>query len=210
MKRDINQRNLILAMQAHLGWSGIDWNTPVVAPFPFDFMPQTKIDGFMEEFPFVGEYLSLRSVLAVYVQGFESGLIERELVSVEVPCLTHETIDHEWAYLLDEDGKLVAREDTRMAMKKPYWFFGPRLCFAKRVPTEVKSVKKGIAVTGGSIGETLLKLGEKASEVKMILSYHAFTMTAILYKVRGLSIVEWRQRRVDAEKESFKAELAAI
>ena len=169
--------------------------------FP-ESMPATKIDAFLEEFPWVNKYIK-GPICQVYVSRIELKLLDRMLHKIDVGFLDAEYI-YEEAYLLDENKEMVVSETEKEYYRRKYLFFGPKV-LRKRT---IKTIGK---VVDTSIGAVMWELGEKAQSVHYILSYYRYTGGVIIYKSpKGIPITEWVRNETDSERVKFQETLKKI
>lgn len=171
---------------------------------PPEHMPSTKINAFLEEFPWVKKYIK-EPICQVYVSRIEPDLLDRLLCRIDVGMLFESQYLYEEAYLLDENKELVVLKEERKYFRKRYLFFGSKI-LCKRT---IRIVGKVVADT--SIRSVMRRLGEKAQSVHYILSYYSYTSGVIIYKSpKNIPIADWVRNKTASEKASFQKTLAEI
>ncbi len=168
-------------------------------------MPQTKIQAFLEEFPWIRKHVG-RPITQAYVSRIAPQLLEQVLQRYDICPVPQET-DYvsEYAFLLDKDGQRVDSETEEMIHRKKYFFFGP-------VETKKKArTVLGVVSPRSSIQSRLCELGKKAQSVHFILSYSEYTHAVIVYKQpQGMTIQDWVRSQIEAEKAQIKSACAEI
>ncbi len=151
-------------------------------------MPSTKIQGFLNEYPWVKKYVK-GDIVQVHVARIDPSILTRDLERVETSLDPFSSdLRYEQAFLLDSDGELVDSVTESTIMVHKYWLFGPKV-------TKTFLYKVSGFVYRDSIQNRLCRLGEQAKRVQYILSYYPHATNAvILHKSpKGISVPEWIQ-----------------
>ncbi len=170
-------------------------------------MPPTKIRVFLDDFPWVRRYLDEESIAQVHVTRVEPDLLSYAHQHTERDQEFGVLITPEYTeklYLLDEQGELVTVNFERRSGRRRYWLFGPIV-----YSTEIIEVTGEVGMNS-TVMKTLDALGHKAAKrVHFILSHYKGRV--ILYKSpKDLSVGEWVNRQLEAEKADLKQTIATI
>ena len=140
----------------------------------FPIMPETKILKFLDDFPWVLNFVSLDDISQVFVSG-----IHPLMMNAPMHCL--DGADHfmirEYAFLIDRNGKVVERQIERIGTRKKYFFWGPS------IPTLKIEKVRGCVDIDETIIHRLKRLGETTvGNIEYVLSFHDWTKTVIVYR----------------------------
>ena len=169
-----------------------------VAPDP---MPPTKIRAFKEEFPWIKKHVG-GAIVQAYAFGIEPTLLNYSPGEIgdwlfgPIPLLTEPVYYLERILLLDEKGEEVTAEEVKR--RKRFLLFGPTVTRAKRI--------SGTVFRGTTVGCAVERLGEKADSIRFLLSYFAYTLAVIIYRLpKNVSLRQWIETEVESEKASLRA-----
>lgn len=170
------------------------WGSPPKMPF-------TKIEGFLEEFPWVRFYVG-GPIAQVYVYRLEAELITRPLQIVERN--NRREIFKEKIFLLGRSPYLVTATGTETVRRKKFWLFGPDI-------HKTRMVRFDGVVSKGNIRDALSIIGDKNQFVRLVLSYWEYTQAVIIYKLpKDVWLAKWMKEQIEAERASFKKSLDEI
>lgn len=157
-------------------------------------MPSTKINGFMEEFPWIRRYIA-GAIDKAYVS-----VIESELLSYPTRKSMYSGELDEKLLLLDKEKEVVCRKMLKKYRKK-YHYFGPLISESEDI--------SGVVSHGNNLDSLIEKLGKVVYEVYWIVSF--YRKTIIIYKFpKGVSLGEWMDSEAVKEKDNFKKEVEEI
>ena len=172
-------------------------------------MPPTKIQAFLEEFPWIRKHVS-GEIVQAYVSGVELALLDYSL--------THIVDDDDWTFisgsekifLLDEKGDVVT---ANMEWKRRKFFlFGP-------IITRTKVIQGVTSYAYDCVAAVVALLGEMCDSIRYVLSYYGYTQAVIIYKLpRGVTFTQWIvnqaeleiaefRRKVESERENIRKEI---
>lgn len=177
-------------------WDQHPWLIPVRMPF-------TKIEPFMKQFPWVGDYVK-DPIYQVYVQGVDADLISRRLAWIEKTiCGWDDTTTYfvnEKMCLLDENFKLVTSERPETHWVRKYRFLGIK--FGSKVQRE--RIVHFDGTTTSSVWNALKELGDKGKFVRALLSYWEYTQAVIIYKLpKGENLKDFVDSEMEKERVGF-------
>lgn len=163
-----------------------------------DPMPPTKIQAFMEEFPWVKKHVHAQEpIIQVYVSRMESSFLNYSPEEFDIGDVDHVK---ERIFLLNEENEVVTAEVERR--RKKFFLFGP-------VVSEIKKIY-GIVSHDSLVGSTVERFEEKADSIHFILSYYGHTEAVIIYKLpKGVSLKQWIENEIKQEKEKLRSEVTA-
>lgn len=195
-------------------------------------MPSTKIDGFLERFPWVTKFAFRGEINQVYVQRVSPEIIGRNL---ENHFIAGEKIHHcdesgEWyetiskdvnlsekIFLLDGDGKMVTKTYEKripipgIPARRKYYFFGDMIPAVAPSSRKIFSYEQGCFKYGSTLNEKLNALLDVADQIKFVLSYWTQSKAVIVYKVpNGVTLPTWIKQQVESELVGFQKECEAI
>ncbi len=168
--------------------------------------PPSKIQEFLDEFPWVKQYLN-DTVSQVHVSEIEPALLKycgqehRQGGRYRTYSL------YERILLLDENGSIIISKNKEFTGRTKYWALG-WLFGQPRIYEPVTG-----EVCSGSVGWTIHKLGDEAKSVRFILSWFPYyTSALILYKIpEGVTLPEWiEEHTTPAEQSESKAKYEAV
>jgi hypothetical protein len=159
--------------------------------------PPTKIQAFLNEFPWVQQYADC-AISQAYVSHIEPAILGYRRQEYDVG-LFDEYLIWERILLLDENGAIVISENEEFTGRRKYgmlgWLFGGRKIY-ERITGEVGE---------STIALKVKKLGESAISVRFILSWYPRNRAVILYKTpKDITFPQWIEQQIQLEQNQFR------
>ncbi|MGC9598860.1 MAG: hypothetical protein ABSE18_00550 [Minisyncoccia bacterium] len=172
-------------------------------------MPPTKLAGFKEQFPWAEKYAS-GPIYQVYVSRVEpdilnhgAGIFVKIMKYYEYLVASETSLEDTWfpveLYLLDKNGQTIDSE--KKVHRRKHWYS----LSATEEKEHYRITWVTSKITEGTVNTKLEELGERARDVRFVLSYCTRTKALILYKIpESLSLLEWVNRQRAMEREQFQ------
>ena len=193
-------------------------------------MPFTKVEAYLQEFPWIKKYVSLSWIQQIYVSRITPEVLSNNLAVQQYPykekCYNEDGdvyykdsigYNKERVYLLDGSGFVVNHVEKKAIVEPAYsrrkfLFFGPIVHFPEKREEIVDQLNscEGSG-TPQCIKAVLDGLKDDADKVCFILSYYEKTRAVIIYKApSGILLRKWIQIQIEAECTALRLECKTI